>query len=48
MHEAKYLAQSNLFDLLKRHVRYWGTYVFAHIPSSIPVNDKEALMGYMI
>ncbi|HHT0591824.1 TPA: hypothetical protein ACTXXA_000778 [Legionella anisa] len=48
MHEAKYLAQSGLLDLLNNMYDTDETHVFSHVPSSIPVNDKEALMGYMI
>ncbi len=48
MHEAKYLAQSGILDLLNDMYDIDETHVFSHVPSSIPVNDKEALMGYMI
>ncbi|WP_058520364.1 hypothetical protein [Legionella tucsonensis] len=48
MHEAKYIAQSGLLDLLNDMFDIDETHIFSHVPSSIPINDKEALMEHMV
>ncbi len=48
MHEAKYIAKSGLLEVLNSMYETDDeTYVFSHLPSSIPINDMSAIRDYM-
>lgn len=47
LREAKKIARSGLLDALNDAFECDETYVFSHVPSSIPVNDIEGIIEYI-